>query len=704
MGIETDEPGRALSCSHCQLPVGQAGQQRTVHGESHVFCCYGCCLAYQLHCGSAEEPDAAAWLIRLGIGGFLAMNIMLFSLLIYAGAFTGDDAWLRQPVHILLWALATPMLVVLGGPFFADAWQALRQGRLVAASLVTVGALAAYGYSALQVWRGSELVYFDTVTMVLLLFTLGRYLEAQGRAHAARDLAPMLAAERAMVRWIGAAGVETRPVAELKAGDCLLVSPGERVAIDGVVVEGHSDCDESALTGQSTPQPKSVGSAVHAGSLNGAGRLHVRATVAGTQTRWVMIGRTVREALATKSLAGDTLDRAAAAFVPAVLLLAAAAAIYWGWHDGTEAALMAGLAVLVVACPCALGLASPLANAMAIGAAAQRGILVRSGAALERLAAIRGVAFDKTGTLTHSALQVLALRGLGADDAALLRHAVALAVGSDHPVARAISSLRVQAATDLASQVQACPGAGVSGQVDGAAAAIGSAKFMASLGWPAPSSLAPASADDGACTRCYVAWAGAVRGRIDLVAAPLPEAPAVLAALQRRGVSIWLLSGDTEGVVARLASALKLQRWHAGLLPQDKVRLLRDAIAAEGPMAMVGDGLNDGPVLAAASVGIAVGGAVDLAKESADIVLPAAGFTLLPWLLDEARRVRRTVRANLAWAFGYNAIALALAAGGLLQPVLAAALMAGSSLVVVLRCWRAQRRSGAALQRGPAPQ
>ena len=243
------------TCVHCLLPIGRLGQQREVNGEAHAFCCYGCCLAYQVHHGEREEPEAARLLIRLGIGAFLAMNIMLFSLLLYSGTFgaatsgNGDGTTLRL-VHWLLLILTTPLVVVLGGPFIAGAWHAARLGRLSTDTLVTVGVLAAYGFSAYQVWHGSGDVYFDTVTMVLILFTLGRYLEALGRVQAARSLAPMLAAERAEVTVV-VDGLDTiQPAREIRPGAVVRILPGERIAVDAVVIEGRSECDEAVLTGQ----------------------------------------------------------------------------------------------------------------------------------------------------------------------------------------------------------------------------------------------------------------------------------------------------------------------------------------------------------------------------------------------------------------------------------------------------------------------
>ena len=685
--------GATASCSHCALPVGRIGRHQEVHGEEHWFCCYGCCLAFQFNHGSSEEPEAAAWLVRLGVGAFLAMNIMLFSLLLYADAFSGADAWVLRPVQWLLWALTTPLLVLIGGPFFGSAWRAVRGGRLVTDTLVTIGVLAAYGYSTWQLLRGSSLVYFDTATMVLMLFTLGRYVEAQGRARAARSLAPMLAAERALARVV-CDGIESRrPLAEVLSGDLVRVLPGERVAIDGVVVEGHSECDESVLTGQPEPRPKAPGVGVVAGSLNGNGLLLVRASAAGLQTRWVQIGRMVREALASKTLAGASIDRVAAIFIPGVLLLALATAWFWYGRGGADAALLAGLAVLVVACPCSLGLAAPLASALAIGQAAQRGILIRSGGVLERLARLRGMAFDKTGTLTHDALRFAGLQLDGATEPEVLRRARMLALGSDHPISRAVLAMVDEPALASATEVQAHAGAGLTGYIDGERCAIGSASFIAGLGWRVAPGLAGAP-DDG-CTSTFVGWGVAAHARLSFIAAPVAEATEVIAALHARGLETLLLSGDATRAVERLAARLGIAGWHARLLPEDKVTLLRDWSARHGPIAMVGDGLNDGPVLAAAAVGIAVGGATDLARESADVVLPRGGLASLPWLLREADRVRHSVRANLRWAFGYNAVALALAAAGALQPVLAAALMAGSSLLVVARSWHAQRRADA---------
>ena len=681
----------AATCSHCWLPIGRLGQAREVNGKTHRFCCYGCCLAYQVHHGEHEEPEAASLLIRLGVGGFLAMNIMVFSLLLYSGTFSAADEWLAGPIHWLLWILATPLLLILGGPFMGGAWRAAQQGQVTTDTLVSIGALAAYGYSAYQVVLGSGTVYFDTATMILVLFTLGRYLEAQGRVRAARSLVPMLAAERAEVRTVIDGKDTTQAVSAVQPGAVVRVLPGERIAVDGIVVEGRSHCDEAILTGQFEVQPKAPGARIHAGSINGAGQLLVRATSAGTNTQWVRISRLVREALARKSLTGDMVDGVAAVFIPFVLLLAAGSLWFWSGRVAFDQALLTALAVLVVACPCSLGLAAPLAITLGIGQAAQRGILIRGGGVLEKLARLKALAFDKTGTLTQGKPELATIVVNDATEREVLWRAAALALASEHPLARAIARERAAwgSAIPVAGEVQAHPGAGITGNIDGEYCAMGSRAFMASLGWTIGQGSMKADAEGN--TVVYVGWRGRARGLIALSDPMLPEAAAVISALRARGLETLLLSGDREEAVARVAAALNIAKWRSELMPEGKVQALQQWTQRRGAIAMVGDGLNDGPVLAAASVGIAVGGATDLARESADVTLPLGALKSLPWLLGLAARVRRSILKNLAWALGYNAIALSLAVAGMLQPVIAAGLMAGSSLLVVMRSLRANR-------------
>ena len=682
-------------CSHCLLPIRTRSHERQVQGEDHRFCCYGCCLAFQVARGEGEESEAAWLLIRLGIGAFLAMNIMLFSLLLYSGAFEQGDADVRQVVHLVLWALATPALLILGWPLFQETWRAAAERCLTSATLISLGAGMAYAYSALAVVMGSAEVYFDTATMLLVLFTLGRYLEASGRARAMRDLAPMLAPEREGVTVVDS-GVEVRvPAQQVTSGSLVLVRPGERITVDGVVVEGSSYVDEAVITGESRPVAKQPGSAALAGSINYEGALLIRSTGAGSATRWAGIARSVRHALAQPSDAQRLADRIAGAFVPAVLVLAGLTVFFWAHRTSFDEALLAGLAVLVVACPCGLGLAGALATTLGIGRLVRRGCLVRGGQVLEMLAGVRVVALDKTGTLTSGTTQVTGIETDGTPADEVLRVAAGLERASEHPLARAVLAAAKERGIrpDLLRAARAVPGCGILGEGEGHPVAVGSGTWFAQLGWQVPVELTQRARglEAAGSSLTYVGWAGQVRGVLAFGEALPLEARTAVQALGRLGLHTVLLTGDRAEAADRIAAEVGVDGCEPGLSPEGKRASLKRWRGRHGRVAMVGDGLNDGPVLAAADVGIAVGSATDLARETAEIVLPEGGLRLLPWLIGLSWAVRRTIITNLLWAFGYNSIGLALAVSGHLQPILAAVLMAGSSLLVVLNSLRLER-------------
>lgn len=685
-------------CSHCLLPLGRRPMRRLLDGETRAFCCYGCCIAYQVKAGSGEESEAAWLLIRLGVGGFLSMNIMLFSLLFYTDALNGTDARIVPGIDLLLWFLATPVLVILGGPFFRESWEGLRQGRPPASALIALGVGAAYGYSVLGVLQHGTHIYFDTATMVLMFFTLGRYLDAVGRARAARDLSPLLAAENEWAVVLEGGSERRRRVREIVAGMLVRAKPSERIAVDGTVLEGESHVDEAVMTGESRQVAKGPGAAVIAGSINLDGTLIIRSSGSGRETRWAQICRSVREALLRRSPIQRVADRVAGVFVPVVLTLAAGAVLYWAHHGPFDKALLTGLAVLVVACPCAVGLAAPLATSLGIGRLARHGCIVRSPGALEALARIRLLAFDKTGTLTSGQARLVAVECDGASSDEVLARAAGLELHSEHSLARAIiaasaaRSLQPRAIED----VRVLPGRGLRGRFRGQALAAGTAKLMRELEWPLSPHLRERERALTASGHSVVlvGWDERVRAVLALDDTPLAEARATVEAARRMGIEVALLTGDLPEAAWRVARAVGIDDVEAGLSPEAKRDSLERRRRSHGMVAMVGDGLNDGPVLAGADVGIAVGTAVDLARETAELVLPAEGLWLLPWIVVTARAVHATIRTNLAWAFGYNLIALALAASGLLQPILAAGIMAGSSLVVVLNSLRLERLPG----------
>ena len=682
-------------CRHCLLTIGPRAMRRTVNGENCAFCCYGCCIAFQVRSGKSEEWEAAWLLIRLGVGGFLSMNIMLFSLLLYTGAFTGVDARLLPWVHLLLWIFATPALVILGGPFLRETWLDGVQGRLRSSALIVVGVGAAYIYSAFAVIERGTHVYFDTATMVLMLFTVGRYLEAAGRARAARDLEPLLAAESECATVVNGGAETRRPVREVDARMLVRVRPGERIPVDGVVTEGESHTDEAVITGESRQVAKSVGSPVIAGSINLDGPLLIQCSGSGTATRWAQICRSVRDALVRRSPTQRIADRVVGASVPLVLALGGLTMLYWAQWLPLERALLFGLAVLVVACPCAVGLAAPLATSLGIGRLARCGCLVRDPGVLEALARTRLLAFDKTGTLTSGRAHVVGIESDGAGTDEVLARGAGLERDSEHGLARAIT---MAAATRglkpvVARDVRILPGRGIRGNADGKAVVAGNGALMSELGW----SVAPALSEHGRSLEAdgysviYIGWGEQVRAALALDDSVLPEARSTVEALRSRGLHVLLLSGDLAHATQRVAVAAGIQDAQSGLSPEAKRAALRQLRQRYNVVAMVGDGLNDGPVLADADIGIAVGSATDLARETAALVLPRDGLWMLPWVVDVARAVRMTILTNLMWAFGYNCIAVTLAMLGWLQPVLAAAVMAGSSIIVVLNSLRLER-------------
>lgn len=682
-------------CRHCLLPVGPRGMQRTVDGENCSFCCYGCCIAHQVKGGRTEEWEAAWLLIRLGVGGFLSMNIMLFSLLLYTDTFTGVDAHVLPTIHVLLWIFATPAVLILGGPFLRETWHHALEGRLTSSALIVLGVGAAYLYSAFATIEGGTHVYFDTASMVLMLFTVGRYLEAAGRARAARDLQPLLAAESEWATVVEGDVETRRPVREVAAATLVRVKPGERIPVDGVVVEGRSHSDEAVMTGESRQIAKDVGSTVIAGSVNLDGPLLIRSSGAGNATRWAQICRSVRDALIRRSPIQRMADKVVGLAVPLVLTLGGVTVLYWAQHLPFDRALLIGLAVLVVACPCAVGLAAPMATSLAIGRLARCGCLVRDPAALEILARMRLLAFDKTGTLTSGRASVAGIEcdGVRADE--LLARAAGLERHSEHGLAQAI--VAVAAARHLTpvatGDVRVVPGRGIRGSANGETTAAGSALLMADLGMmlsPALTARAQALETDGH-SLVYIGWGQRVYGVVSLDDAPLAEARATVEALRRNGLKVMLLTGDLAPVARRIGAAVGIDDIRAGLSPEAKCAALQRCRQDRAPVAMVGDGLNDGPVLAGADIGIAVGSATDLARETASLVLPPGGLWMLPWIVSVARATHRIVLGNLMWAFGYNLVALTMAVGGLLQPILAAAVMAGSSLLVVLNSLRLER-------------
>ena len=472
------------TCAHCFLPVRRASTQRIVDGIKLLFCCYGCCIAYQIRSGSREEPEAVGLLIKLGIGSFLAMNIMLFSLLIYSGTFEAADPELLPYINFLLWLLTTPLMILLGVPYVRESFQEMRNFRISASVLICLGAGSAYLYSTIMVFTSRETVYFDTVAMVLLLYTVGRYLEAIGRVRSVRNIAPMLEIERQKTQVLEKGKLIEIPIGQVKPGMEIRVKPGERIPIDGLIMEGSTYIDESVLTGESRYIQKQKGMPVLAGSLNQEGSILIRAIRKGNDSRWAHICRNVRDAVSRGSPYQDITDKVVTIFIPLVIFIAGLTVFFWSGEHPIDKALLHGLAVLVVACPCAIGLAAPLVTTLGLGLLANRGCLIRGGDVIERMAVLRGIAFDKTGTLTQGMPLISRIETRTTTPDEILRNAASLESGSEHPIAKGI--LKEAQAKGLMlfspTQISVFPGKGITGQVEGKLVAIGKRELVSRNG------------------------------------------------------------------------------------------------------------------------------------------------------------------------------------------------------------------------------
>ncbi|WP_027861909.1 cation-translocating P-type ATPase [Marmoricola sp. URHB0036] len=572
--------------------------------------------------------------------------------------------------------LTVPVVLYAGWPFHRAAAVNARHGASTMDTLVSLGTLVALAWSVVQLLRGEMHLYFEVAATVTTFLLLGRYLEARAKSRAGSALHALLelGAKRAVVFEEGRE--REVDVAELRPGMRVLVRPGAQVPTDGVVTDGASAVDESMITGESLPVEKAAGDEVVGGTLNADGRLVVEVTRIGRDTLLARIRQSVVDAQAGKAPIQRLADRISAVFVPVVLLVAVATFLAWlVTGHGADAAMTAAVSVLVIACPCALGLATPTALLVGTGRAAQLGIVIRGAEALESSRAITTVVLDKTGTLTTGAMRVHETAG----DPDAIRLAAALEAASEHPVARAIvAHADGQAAVEEFSNE---PGIGVRGRVEGHRVHVGRT--------PEPSALPAGLADAGVAA--HAAGRTTVLVRVDdepraLIAVGdtvKPAARASIEDLQRLGLRTVLLTGDNEAAARQVADELGIESVVAGVLPQDKVSEVARLQASGEVVAMVGDGVNDAAALVQADLGIAMGSGTDAAIEAGDLTLVNGDPALVGTSVRLARRTLRTIRQNLFWAFAYNLVGIPIAALGLLNPMIAGAAMAASSVCVV---------------------
>jgi Cu+-exporting ATPase len=598
-------------------------------------------------------------------------------------------------------SLATPVQFVIGARFYRGAWKALRSGVGNMDVLVALGTSAAYGYSlGLLLTRAHPPLYFDSAAMVIALVTAGKWLEARAKRATTSAIRQLMSLRPQRARVLREGGETELPIEAVEVGDLVIVRPGERVPVDGIVRSGTSELDESLLTGESLPVIRAVGDPVTGGAINGSGLLRIETRASAEHSVLARIIALVEGAQARKPPVQRLVDRVAAVFVPAVLAVALAAWLSWWLLAGQfGTGLIAAVSVLVIACPCALGLATPTALMVGTGAAARAGILIRDAEALEQAHRLDTVVFDKTGTLTEGRPAVVAVRAAGLPERELLALTAAAQSGSEHPLARAVLG-RAQAeglALPALQEFQAHPGEGLTARLTERRLAVGNRALMRRLGVPIADGEAEAAGLEGqGRTLMWVADVTDAPRWLGLLACADPVKPTALAAVRRLGaigVETVLLTGDHPSAAEPVAAALGIRHVLSEVPPAGKAEQVRRLQAAGRRVGMVGDGVNDAPALAAADVGMAMGTGTDAALETASITLMRGDPRLVGDAIAVSRATYRKIRQGLFWAFFYNVIGLPAAALGLLNPMIAGAAMALSSVSVVsnallLRRWR----------------
>lgn len=688
------------TCRYCGLPLAGAPALAAGAAGTPLFCCLGCRLAFAMTAEGGDEGHTRWTLTRLGLAVFFTMNVMMFTMVLWTrdvyGAARDTEAAARildDVLRYLCLVLSAPVLLLLGLPMLEEAFEQLRRRRITADLLIVAGAVASFGYSAVSVFRGGGHVYFEVGCVVLAAVTLGRWLEALGRNRVTRCLQALSRLLPDRVRRVVAGTLQEVPISALEAGDVLQILPGERIPVDGEIVHGAAQFDEQTVTGESAPRSKTVGDPVWSGALSLDGTVLLRATRPASDSTLQRLANAVREAAETRGRVQRLADRISAWFFPFVVVAAAATAAAHWTARGPEQALLAALAVVLIACPCALGIATPMALWAAFGRASQAQVLIRDADVLVNLGRVRTICFDKTGTLTTGQPRVAeVLLDETTGEPEFWAKALAAASASQHALATAVQRHTGPLARwEAPATVTTLPGRGIAatllpatGDAAPTVVFLGSLELMAQSGCALGDGLRPrlASARQRGLPLVAVGWDGHVRGIFIIDEQVRSKAAEVSASLQRGGIRVVMLTGDREARARQLAASMNLEV-RSGLLPEDKQRAIRELQATAGPVAMIGDGLNDAPSLAQADIGIALGCGVDVSREAAAVCLLSDDLARIPWCIALARRTTRTVQQNLFWAFSYNLGGMALAAANLLHPAVAAAAMAVSSLIVV---------------------
>jgi Cu+-exporting ATPase len=684
----------------CGMVVDKATALRTDRGgRSFYFCSVGCQRTF-------ESPEAELKSMRrrvtIALSGVLALAILR------AGAFlalaTGATVLTWVPIPALPWfnggvwlfLLVTPVQFIGGWGFYRGAFNALRNRSINMDLLIALGTSVAYFYSVAVLFFPSVLpvkveerdVYFDVSAVIIAFVLLGKYMEEIIKKHSSAAVRKLLDLKPATAHVLRE-GVEVEiPADQVMVGETVLVRPGERIATDGVVSSGASSVDESMLTGESMPVEKQVGAKVIGGTLNRTGSFRFQATRVGADTALAQIIKLVEEAQASSAPIQRIADEVTRYFVPAVVGTAVLAFVGWWLAGNFPQGLLAFIAVLIIACPCALGIATPAALMVGVGRGAQAGILIRGGEILEKARQLTTVVFDKTGTLTRgepAITDVLPSEGYSRDEA--LRLAAGLEAGSEHPLAEAIVQGAHQAgvAPAVVQDFDSIPGHGVRGRIDGRLVLLGNARLMEREGVSASGAKPDVERLQAeGKTAMLLACDGRLAAVIAVADTLKPEAPEAIAALRAESIEVVMLTGDNARTAAAIGRALGIDRVVADVLPSDKAKAIKALQAAGKVVAMVGDGVNDAPALATADIGVAIGSGSDVAKETGGIILVRSDVRDVVTGIRLSRATMRTIKRNLFWAFIYNAVGVPVAAFGMLNPIIAAAAMALSSLSVIV--------------------